>query len=267
MTDIPYTHGHDEAVLRSHRWRTAENSAGYLLDHLRSGLALLDVGCGPGTITCDLADRVAPGPVIGVDASGEVVAEARRLAAASGPTTVSFEVGSLFDLHFGDDTFDVVHAHQVLQHVGDPVAALVEMRRVCRPGGLVAARDSDYPGFRYFPDDPDMARAIAAYGALTRHNGANWDAGRRLLHWARACGFRSVVPSASTWCFATPDERAWWGGLWADRFTRSDMAGQLLEHGLATPDDLVSFAASYRRWSEADDGWFAVLHGEIVCTV
>ena len=50
-----YTHGHHESVLRSHRWRTAENSAAYLLPHLGPARTLLDVGCGPGTITADLA--------------------------------------------------------------------------------------------------------------------------------------------------------------------------------------------------------------------
>ena len=58
-----YSHGHHESVLRSHRWRTAENSAGYLLPHLAPGQRLLDVGCGPGTITLDLAPLVAPGEV------------------------------------------------------------------------------------------------------------------------------------------------------------------------------------------------------------
>ena len=66
-----YTHGHAESVLRSHRWRTAENSAAYLLPLLRPGLDLLDVGCGPGTLTADLATRVAPGRVLGLDASAD----------------------------------------------------------------------------------------------------------------------------------------------------------------------------------------------------
>ncbi len=266
MTDIPYTHGHHDSVLRSHRWRTAQNSAAYLLDHLRPGLSLLDVGCGPGTITGDLAARVAPGPVIGVDTSEEVLAEAGTVARRPGVDNLSFEVGSVFGLRFETDSFDVVHAHQVLQHVGDPVAALVEMRRVCRPGGIVAVRDGDYPGFRYFPDDPDLDRAIAAYGELTRRNGANWDAGRRLLAWTHAAGFTSVTPSASVWCFATPDDRAWWGGLWADRFTRSAMAEQLLAHGIATSDDLSSFAAAWLRWAASPDGWFVALHGEVLAT-
>jgi ubiquinone/menaquinone biosynthesis C-methylase UbiE len=267
MSATPYTHGHHDSVLRSHRWRTAENSAAYLLPHLRPAMRLLDVGCGPGTITCDLARRLAPGQVVGLDASEAVIAEARATAAASGVGSVSFEVGDLFELRFDDGSFDVVHAHQVLQHVGDPVAALTEMRRVCRPGGLVAVRDADYPTFRFFPDEPGIARALQAYGELTRINGANWDAGRRLLHWVRSVGFTEVSPSASAWCFATPADRAWWGDLWAERFTRSSLAEQLHAHGIASADDLASFADAWRSWAASPDGWFAVIHGEVIATV
>jgi len=87
-----------------------------------------------------------------------------------------------------------------------------------------------------------------------------------LLGWAHAAGFTEVAPSASVWCFATDEERGWWGGLWADRFTSSAMADQLLEHGIATRDDLGEFAAGWRRWASSPDGWFAVPHGEILAT-
>jgi len=267
MPDTTYTHGHDDGVLRSHRWRTAANSAGYLLPHLRPGLDLLDVGCGPGTITCDLAEIVAPGRIVGVDASADVVAEARDVAARRA-LPVSFEVADLFALPFADDSFDVVHAHQVLQHVGDPVAALTEMRRVCRPGGLVAVRDGDYPTFAFAPEEPDLVRSIAAYGALTRVNRAHWDGARHLLGWAHAAGFVDVVASASTWCFATDEDRAWWGGLWADRFAApgSFLGGQLVRHGIADRSDLEAFGAGWRRWADSPDGWFGILHGEILAT-
>ncbi len=135
---MTYTHGHHESVLRSHTWRTAENSAGYLLPHLRPGLSLLDAGCGPGTITMDLARIVVPGQAIGLDASDEVVAQARALGAESDAANVRFEVGDLFALKYDDASFDVVHAHQVLQHLVDPVAALMELRRVLAPGGVLA---------------------------------------------------------------------------------------------------------------------------------
>jgi ubiquinone/menaquinone biosynthesis C-methylase UbiE len=265
MTDVPYTHGHHDSVLRSHRWRTAGNSAGYLLPRLRPGLSLLDIGCGPGTITVDLAGRVAPGEVVGIDASAEVIGEARAHAVSVGADGVTFEVGDAFALRFGDASFDVVHAHQVLQHVGDPVAALVEMRRVCRPDGVVAVRDADYPAMTYFPANPDLDRSQAAYVAMARANGANPDAGRRLLRWAHEAGFGTVAPSASVWCFATPDERAWWGGLWSERVTSSRLAEQLRAAGLAD-DDLVAFADGWRRWAVEPDGWFGVIHGEVLCT-
>ena len=266
MPDTTYTHGHHDSVLRSHRWRTVANSAAYLLAHLVPGLDVLDVGCGPGTITCDLARAVAPGRVVGIDAAAEIIETARADAEEAGVVGVTFEVGDVFALPFDDDSFDVVHAHQVLQHVGDPVAALVEMRRVCRPGGLVAARDSDYPAFTFAPAEPDLDRALAAYGELTRLNRAHWDAGRHLLGWAHEAGFVDVAASASVWCFATDEDRAWWGGLWADRFTRSSLAEQLVEHQIADPADLEAFAAAWRRWAASPDGWFAVLHGEILAT-
>src|SRR5262249_54997913 len=139
-----YTHGHHESVLRSHRWRTAQNSAAYLLPHLAPGMSILDVGSGPGTITVDLAARVAPGRVTAVEISDDALDLARAEAVARGQSNVDFLVADVNALDLADATFDVVHAHQVLQHLTDPVQALREMRRVCRPGGVVAARDGDY---------------------------------------------------------------------------------------------------------------------------
>ena len=73
-TSDTYLHGHHDSVLRSHRWRTAENSAGYLLPRLRPDARVLDVGCGPGTITADPAGLVPDGEVTGIDAAEGVLA-------------------------------------------------------------------------------------------------------------------------------------------------------------------------------------------------
>src|SRR4051812_45861993 len=123
-----YIHGHHESVLRSHRWRTAANSAAYLLPELRPGQRLLDVGSGPGTITADLAALV--GHVTATEVTGQALGLARAEVAARGLGNVGFAVADVHALDFPDDSFDVVHAHQVLQHVADPVQALREMRRV-----------------------------------------------------------------------------------------------------------------------------------------
>ena len=259
-----YTHGHHESVLRSHRARTVENSAAYLIDHLVPGTDVLDVGCGPGTITVDIAGRVAPGRVLGIDAADEVVAAAR--AEAGDVTNIELRVDDVYALQVDDASFDVVHAHQVLQHLTDPVAALREMRRACRPGGVVAARDSIYRAMTWFPLDPRLDRWLEIYCQVAEGNGAEPDAGSRLLSWAQAAGFRGTRASASVWCYATPDERTWWGGLWADRITSTRLADQAVDRGLATPDELADLADGWRSWAAKEDAWFAVLHGEILAT-
>ena len=260
MKSETYTHGHHESVLRAHRWRTVENSAAYLIPHLRSGARLLDVGCGPGTITADFARRLTCERVLGIDASADVIAEAQR-----NHPDVAFATGDVYRLDLPDASFDLVHAHQVLQHLSDPVAALSEMRRVVRPGGIVAVRDADYGSFTWHPADERLTRWLALYREVARANRGEPDAGRHLLSWAQRAGFARIDASASAWCFATPDDRAWWGGLWAERVTSSAIATQAIREGRATQAELTALAAAWREWAAAGDGWLAMLHGELIC--
>ncbi len=262
-----YTHGHDESVLRSHRWRTAENSAGYLLPVLRPGMRVLDVGCGPGTITADLArlvvDPSGRGRVTALEQTSEALNLARAELAARGQSGVDLVVADAHALPFPDDWFDVVHAHQVLQHVADPVLMLGELRRVCRPGGHVAVRDSDYAAFTWYPQLPELDEWLALYQRFSRINGGEPDAGRRLLAWARRAGFTDVTATSSTWCFATAEDRAWWGGMWADRILRSALADQARAAGVPE-EDLRRIADGWRTWADSPDGGLSLLHGELL---
>jgi SAM-dependent methyltransferase len=263
-----YIHGHSDSVLRSHRWRTAENSAGYLLRHLADGLRLLDVGCGPGTLTVDLARRVAPsGDVVGIDISEPVVAEATTHAAEAGAANVTFRAGDFRGIGLEERSFDVVHAHQVLQHLRDPVGALAAMAGLARPGGIVAARDADYDAFVWTPVDSRLDRWREIYTAVSGRLGVAADAGRWLLRWALDAGLDDVAYTTSTWTFASPADRAWWGDLWAERTVASSLADQALEYGVADKAELEAVAAGWRDWAARPDGTFVLLHGEIVARV
>ena len=261
-----YTHGHHTSVLASHRTRTAADSAAYLLPHLRAGQRLLDVGCGPGTITLDLAQLVAPGQTVALEREETVLAEVQALAARRGLDDLVTTVGDVYALEFDDASFDIVHAHQVLQHLTDPVAALREMRRVTRPDGLVAARDGDYATMTWYPTEPRLERWLEVYCAVARSNGAEPDAGRRLLSWAHSAGFSRVRPSASVWLFADEDRRGWWSETWAQRTVSSGMASQAVAAGLATHDELADIATGWREWARRADAWFCVVSGEILAT-
>jgi SAM-dependent methyltransferase len=222
------------------------------------------VGCGPGTLTVDLARHVAPAEVVGIDIAASVVREAREHAVEAGVTNVIFEAGDFRDGRFEPGSFDVVHAHQVLQHLRDPVGAVAEMASLARPGGIVAARDADYSAMTWTPPDPRLDRWLDVYLEVTRHNGAEANAGRWLLRWARAAGLADVTYTTSTWTYATPPERAWWADLWAERTVASSFAGQAVGYGMATEPELASIAQAWREWAMQPDGVFIVVHGEIV---
>ncbi|MCX3063350.1 class I SAM-dependent methyltransferase [Streptomyces beihaiensis] len=262
-----YTHGHHESVLRSHTWRTAANSAAYLLGSLKPHMKILDIGCGPGTITADLAELVPDGRVTGVDRAENVLDRARATAAERGLTNVEFATADVHALDFPDDTFCVVHAHQVLQHVGDPVQALREMRRVTRPGGIVAVRDADYSGMAWYPRLPGMDDWLELYQRVARAGGGEPNAGPALKSWAMRAGFtpERISVSASTWCYSTPEEISWWSGLWADRTVASAYADRATAGGHATAERLEAVSRAWREWGTHADAVFTVPHGEILC--
>ncbi len=264
MTDT-YIHGHHDSVLRAHRWRTVENSAAYLIPSLFPGASVADIGCGPGTITAGIARLVVDGPVVGIDSVAEVLTEARAEAGRQGAQNVTFEVGDVHDLRFAGGELDVVHAHQVLQHLCDPVAALREMRRVCRPGGVVAVRDGDYGGMFWYPADPVLDEWMTLYHAVARANHVEADGGRHLPKWCREAGLTDQTVTTGYYCYVTEAERTWWGGLWAERATKSTFAEQALARGLATPDELERIARAWRAWSAEPDALFVIPNVEVLC--
>lgn len=258
MTVHRYLHGHHESVLRAHGWRTAANSAAYLLPHLRPDMTVLDVGAGPGTITSDFAALVDRVVATEID---EATLDNTRAGVSA--VNVEFAVADVHHLDFADDSFDIVHAHQVLQHVADPVQALREMRRACRPDGLIAVRDVDYSAITVYPWTPELTQWLDLYRTLARADGGEPDAGPRLLGWARAAGCSEVIPSASAWCFATPDDRAYWGGTWADRVQHSRFAERAVEHGTDRAT-LRGIAEAWRVWAADPDSCITITHGEIL---
>ncbi len=255
-----YTHGHAPATVRQHARRTAEEAAAFLLPELRPGMRLLDVGCGPGSITRGLAERLAPGQVIGLDLSREILAAARQDAAARGLANLQYEEGSVYQLPFPDASFDVVFAHQVLQHLREPGAALRELLRVVRSGGLVAVRDVDWGTASYWPADPWIDRFVEVHLKTFYRNGGEPRIGRQLRALFNAADVTDLQITASVWCYATPSETVEWGESYAERLLTSPMGERAVEYGFASRSDLEAMAAAFRAWAVHPDAFWAFIH-------
>ncbi len=196
MNEI-YTPGYSTNAVDFMSRRSAERQARFLLPHLKSGQRLLDIGCGPGTITVGLAKAVAPGEVVGIDLPESQLSVARQNAAQSKLNNARFVVASIYELPFADETFDVVFAHAVFEHLKEPVSAIKEIHRVLKPGGLVALRSPDWGGFIVHPLSPELGAAMEFYQQIQSANGGDVLAGRKLKEWVIAAGFRKANWSGS----------------------------------------------------------------------
>ena len=263
-----YVSDHSEAALKAHSVRTAAGTAAYLLKSILPNMKICDVGCGPGSITTDFAELVPDGQVIGVDMGYEGIERAKQTAAERGVKNVKFQVGDAHVLEFPDHTFDIVHAHQVLLHLADPVKALREMRRVTKPGGIVACCDADLDSAVIYPETQKLAGYTDFFVKTARSRGAEPNGGRHLVAWARKSGIdRScITATAKVWCYSDAEERRWWGGIVADRIG-TPLGKNAIDAGVATQEDVDRFIEGWREWSANEDAWYTITHGEILCRV
>ena len=260
----PYSHGHAPSVVGHHALRTAEDSAAFLLPHLKAGMSLLDVGCGPGSVTADLAERVHPGRVLAIDVAPIAVESTRALAAERRLDNLEAAVGNVYDLP--SERFDVVYAHQVLQHLAEPVQALAHMRESLTGDGIVAVRDSDYAGMIWAPRLPELDRWVDLYHEINAALGLEADSGRWLPAWVAAAGFTTMNVTSSTWTHSTLDARAVWGGAWAQRVVESSYAEHAVRLGLSDDTELRSISAAFRSWASEEHAMWVVPHVEVIAS-
>ena len=259
-----YLCGHGPGVVAVHAGRTAAREAAFFLPHLGRGMRVLDVGCGPGTITVGLAEAVAPGRVVGLDVQPSVLGEARAHAAARRTANVAFQAGSATALPFPDGAFDAVFAHTLLEHVREPLAVLREVRRVLRPGGVLGVRDVDWGSGVLWPPDPLVALAAELYARAWERSGGHPAYGRRLRGHLREAGYGRVETSASfRWDGSPPSSRSF-GEFLAHRLRLPAFTQAILERGWADAATLQAARAACQAWSQHPDAFAAMIMAEAV---
>jgi ubiquinone/menaquinone biosynthesis C-methylase UbiE len=233
--------------------RTAESHARHLLPHLREGMVLLDLGCGPATITAGLAAAIGPGPAIGVD-----LEPSRPDDGASRLVLVAADVR---ELPLRDASVDAIHASAVLQHLRDPVAALSEARRVARPGAVIGVSDADWDGELIFPTSPLIKRSREIMRSLRRETSPY--VGKRLRTLLTDAGFVRCEASARSVHYGTPEQVREFAESTAAAF-ESPRYARAVDAGWTTTDELAAIAKTWRAWGEEPGAFLARVWCEAV---
>ena len=246
--------------------RSMETHAGYLLPYLKPGLRVLDFGCGPGTISVGLAGAVDPGEVHGVDMEESQIDLARAAAEAGGHNNAKFHVGDVTALPFEDSFFDVAHCHAVLMHVPDTHAALAEVKRVLKPGGIIASRETVVASSFAEPSTDTLRSGWTVFGNLIAANGGHPQMGRELKNWFVEAGFTDVRASASFDIFSAPEDVAFLHGFILDWFFSPGVIAAATAYGLATHEQFEEWRVALEEWKGHAGALGAVAFGEAIAT-
>ena len=259
-----YTMGYSEEILKTQLRATAETSAAHLLPCLRPGLRLLDFGCGPGTISVGLAKAIAPGEMHGVDMDESQIEQARSVAASQGRYNATFHVGDVTELKFEDNFFDVAHCRSVLMHVPDTAAVLSEVKRVLKPGGIIACREMICESAFTYPDFGIMGRSWDMFIDLLEADDGHPRMGKDMKGHMLDAGFANIRMGASFSVYNSPEEIASIYRLISQWLLSPEVTEAAIKYGASSKQLVDDLKVAYDRWKEHPGALFTFAYGEAI---
>jgi len=222
-------------------------------------MTLLDCGCGPGSITVDLAEIIAPGETVGIDLAQAQLGHAQDVAAQRGVSNVRFELANVHDLPFPSASFDAVFAHNLLEHLREPGQALREMRRVLKPGGVIGVQDDDWGTQLLELMTPMLEKALDVFLRVAAHNGGDFFYARHQKRLLGEAGFVRVEGHALARCYGTPERVQLFAATAARQLGEPTLVTPALEQGWADQDTLQAMIDAFVAWGQDPDAFRAVL--------
>lgn len=257
-------HGVTPELNRDYALRTANQQAAFMLPFLRSGMNLLDVGCGPGTITIGLAQAVAPGHVTGIDHDALHIDAARALAAERGMTNVTFQPGDALTLPFNNGIFDAAFENNVFTHLSkDAVLAAREVYRVLKPNGFFAARDVDVNSIVWGNLTDSIKQLYRLLIMWQQSRGSDITLGKQLPAILREAGFLNTIKSVSADTKGKPEETRAHAEITVSLLD-GPFGWDIVNNGWADRATVEHLKDSIQKWGEHPDAFFANVHVEVI---
>lgn len=259
-----YTAGYERNLIGWFSERSVRREGAFFLPYVEEGMNVLDVGCGPGALTLDLAARVgAGGRVQGVDIEGDQFDHGIAAAAQRGLENVSFRLGSVYELEEGPGSFDAVLAHATLYHLARPAEALGEIRRVLRPAGVVGLRDSDFGGDLCEPCPLELEVAWELGRRVLTHHGADVSFGRKHRRLLNRAGFEVLSISATYDMFSLGGGAKAFAEFWIG-YLGKEHRELILTEGWSSGEQIERSCTALEEWASSPDAMYARARCEAV---
>lgn len=257
-------HGVTPGLRQDYVKRRADQQAAFLLPYLNTSMNLLDVGCGPGTITLGLAQAVAPGHVTGIDHDSQHIETARALAKERGVNNVTFRLGDALSLPFEDDAFDAAFENNVLTHLSEnAIQAAREVYRVLKPQGFFAVRDVDVNSVVWGNLTDPIKQLDRLFIKWHQSRGSDITLGKRLPEILRKAGFTSTIKSVSADTKGNTEQTRSHAEITISLLD-GPFGRDIIDNGWADRDTVNMLKESIRDWGEHPDAFFANVHVEVI---
>lgn len=249
MSKERYTLGYGPGSIATMSGRTAENHAGFFVSMLSSGMRVLDIGCGPGTVTLGIAEKVHPGQVIGTELSLDQTKTVKKEAEEKG-LNLSFEQEDVYSLSYSDKSFDAVFMSAVVGNLQNPSQAITEIFRVLKPGGLVAIKEFDHSANISFPATEFILKVNELYNRLRIENGHDPDSGRKVRGLLNAAGFEGVKAIAT---YQNMDAPSGSGSPVMESILRNEWGPEFINRGWITQPEVDALIEQSQAYAPGPD--------------
>lgn len=245
-----YKFGYNDSMVKQLQKRGALKDAAFLLPYLKPCIKLLDCGCGPGSITSDLAKILSDGQVVAIDIDDESLKIAESTARENNLSNISFQKASILDLPFDNNSFDVVFTRATLYHLQDAKKAIKEMLRVAKTGGIIAACEPDIGGMLYYPENRFIKEAQKVRTDIITKDGADLMIGRKLRSLFVEIGCKKAI------AFSTSEPKGELESLQAiteylaSEFTDTPFGKELVDKKIVSEKEIKVYQQAYRDFAK-----------------